>query len=87
MGVRVGQAGGAFSTPHEIKPANHMSAIENGRNIELRSAQLSLLGNARIYLPSRPLDMKKGGAAINIDSRCTAETARSAHDNAEVLVS
>jgi hypothetical protein len=33
MGVRVGQASGSFSTPCGIKPANHMSAIEYGRDI------------------------------------------------------
>jgi hypothetical protein len=60
MGVRVGQASDAFSAQTGSSRANHMSAIENGRNIELSSAHLSLLGNARIYLPSRPLDMKKG---------------------------
>ena len=87
MCVRVGQASGAFSTPDGIKPANHMSAIENSRNIKHSSAYLSVLRNARIYLPSRPLDMKKGRAAIDIDTRYTAETTRSAHDNAEVLVS
>ena len=59
---------GCLWYPTRDQVANHMSAIENSRNIKLTSTHLSLLGNARIYLPSRPLDMKKEGAAIDIDA-------------------
>ena len=51
-----------------------------GHSITECAAHLCLLWNAKIYLPSRPLDMKKGGAAVDVNTRCTAETTRLAHE-------
>jgi hypothetical protein len=66
--------------------ADHMSAIENGGDVEFRAIYLCRLGNAGVCLPPRTLETKKRGAAVDVDTRY-AETARPAHDNAEVLVS
>jgi hypothetical protein len=60
MGVGVGQVSGTFDTPHGIEAANHMSAIENGGDIEFRAIYLCRLRNARVYLPARTLETKKG---------------------------
>ena len=69
MGVCIGQASSALHAPYGIEPADHMSAIENCRDIEFRAVDLSCLRYARIRLPSRTLETKKKGAAVDIDTR------------------
>jgi hypothetical protein len=68
MGVRVGQPTGAFRAPHGIESADHMSAIENRGDIELRAAYLKRFGKARVCLPSWTLETKKGALPSNVDS-------------------
>ena len=86
MGVGVGQASGVFDTPHGIESANHMSAIENGGDIEFRAIYLCRLGNAGVCLPPRTLETEKGGAAVDVHARDAAKTTGSAHDNAEIFI-
>ena len=87
MGVRVGQASGAFYAPYGIEPANHMSSIEHDRHIKFRATYLSFLGNARVYLPARALGTKKWALPSILTPVIAAKPTGSAHGNAEVLVS
>jgi hypothetical protein len=46
-----------------------MATIENGGDVEFRAIYLCRLGNAGVYLPPRTLKTKKGGAAVDVDTR------------------